>query len=275
MTMRMPRIPPMLLPGLSLALLVALPVNAVIIRHDTGYGEYYAREYDFPAVFPLEADERHGSCIATLIAPSWAITAAHCLRETALQQYLDQQRPYPVEVAGQSVQVTRAVPHHYYPRGPAIGGPDVDLALLELDRALGVPRPMPLYRGAGEQGRVMTFLGWGFHALGSGGRFMNDGQFRQARNRVLHAGQRLRFRFDDPGSKDAEALPLEGLPGTGDSGGPALLRHEGRWHLAGVAVGELAREAGNGEELRQGLYGAEVLYERLSRHQQWIDSIIQ
>lgn len=102
---------------------------------------------------------------------------------------------------------------------------------------------------------------------------MNDGQFRRARNTVTQAGNRLHFRFDDPVTPDSDALPLEGLPGIGDSGGPALLLHEGRWHLAGVAVGELARQADDGTELRQGLYGAVVLYERLSRHQQWIDAV--
>lgn len=263
---------PAFLMGLSLSLMAALPVNAIIIRHDTGYSEYHARESDFPGIFHLEAsDRRH--CIATLIAPSWAITAAHCLEETALQGHLDRGHPYPVEVAGQSVHITGAVRHQHYPAGPARGGPDVDLALLRLDRTLGVPRPVPLYRQSDEQGRVMTFLGWGFHALGDGGRFTNDGQFRRARNTVLHAGKRLRFRFDDPGSPDSQALPLEGLPGTGDSGGPALLRHDGRWYLAGVAVGELAREADDGSEMRQGLYGAEVLYERISLHQQWIDAV--
>lgn len=256
-------------------LLAAVPASAIIIRHDTGYDEYFASEAEFPAVFRLATRNGSATCIATLIDPSWAITAAHCLQETPLQEHLDAGRPYSVEVAGQRAQVIEAVVHERYaPASAGSGGADVDLALLRMDRALGVPRPVPLWRQQDELGRVMTFLGWGFHAVGSGGRFMNDGRFRQARNTVTRAGDRLWFRFDDPVGTDSDALPLEGLPGTGDSGGPALLFHDGRWHLAGVAVGELARQADDGTDLRQGLYGAVVLYERLSRHQQWIDSVI-
>lgn len=262
-----------LVPALLCSLLVAVPAGAIIIRHDTGYDEYFAREADFPAVFRLAARNGNATCIATLIHPSWAITAAHCLQETPLQEHLDTGRPYTVEIAGQSVEVVDAVVHERYLPGAMHGGADVDLALLRMDRALGIPRPVPLYRQSDELGRDMTFLGWGFHAVGSGGRFMNDGRFRRARNTVTHAGDRLQFRFDDPVMADSEALPLEGLPGTGDSGGPALLFHEGRWHLAGVAVGELARQTEDGTDLRQGLYGAVVLYERLSRHREWIDAV--
>ncbi len=254
-------------------LLVTLPASAIIIRHDTGYEAYFAREADFPAVFYLEARQRQRSCVATLIRPSWALTAAHCLQETPLGDYLDRQQPYSVEVAGQEARVTDAVIHRDYRREDRAGRAEVDLALLRLDRALDLPRPMPLYRGGAERGRVMTFVGWGFHALGSGGRFMNDGRFRQATNRVIHADERLQFRFDDPGGTDSGALPLEGVPGTGDSGGPALVQRDGRWWLAGVAVGELARDGEDGNELRQGLYGAVVLYERVSRHQDWIDRV--
>ncbi|MEX1196780.1 MAG: trypsin-like serine protease [Pseudohongiellaceae bacterium] len=262
-----------LVAALMCTVLATVPASAIIIRHDTGYDEYFAREADFPAVFHLTDDNERPACIATLIDASWAITAAHCLRETPLQNHLDAGRPFSVEVAGQEVEIIDAVVHEHYAPDSMHGGSDVDLALLRLDRALGFPRPVPLYRQAKEQGRVMTFVGWGFHAVGSGGRFMNDERFRKARNTVTRAGDRLHFRFDDPVTPGSDALPLEGLPGTGDSGGPALLFHEERWHLAGVAVGELARQGEDGADLRQGLYGAVVLYERLSIHQQWIDAV--
>lgn len=271
---RLRRISVRLVAALLCCTMVALPAAAIVIRHDTGYDDYFAREADFPAVFPLAARQGQATCVATLIHRSWAITAAHCLAETPLQSYLDSDRPWPVEIAGQTVQVVDAVVHERYRRDAMPQGTDVDLALLRLDRRLGVPRPIPLYPGSDESGRVVTFVGWGFHGLGSGGAFMNDGRFRRARNAVSHAGERLHFRFDDPVAPDSAALPLEGLPGTGDSGGPALMEHEERWHLAGIAVGEVARRSAGGEELRQGLYGAVVVYERLSRHRHWIESVL-
>ncbi len=94
-----------------------------------------------------------------------------------------------------------------------------------------------------------------------------------ARNTIDTTNHRLRFSFDDPRPADSQAIDLEGLPGLGDSGGPALLATELGWQVAGIAIGELQRE---GELLhRQGMYGAVGVYERLSLHADWIEEIIR
>jgi len=58
------------------------------------------------------------------------------------------------------------------------------------------------------------------------------------------------------------------MPSLGDSGGPALIQEEDRWLLAGIAVGEVMDE--NFTEETQGSYGSVAVYERVSRHVEWI-----
>ena len=61
--------------------------------------------------------------------------------------------------------------------------------------------------------------------------------------------------------------------GLGDSGGPALIETAAGSRLAGVAVGQLVDTIDYDEET-QGRYGAIAIYERVSSHLQWIESVI-
>jgi hypothetical protein len=99
---------------------------------------------------------------------------------------------------------------------------------------------------------------------------LNDGRLRFARNKVTEALEQLRFVFDTPDGPESLAVAYEGVPGLGDSGGPALVRHNNTWRIAGVAVGELEQASGG----VTGLYGATIVYERVSRHLAWIRQVI-
>lgn len=228
----------------------------------------------FPSVFWLEQRSNRKICVATLIDAQWALTAAHCVEETDLRAHIARAGEYVVQIAGVMSGIDTVVMHpNYafrYEQGHA--SEEVDLALLRLSEPLAMPVPMSLYRGQDELDRVATLLGWGYFGVGTTGIQSDDGRFRRANNRVTEANGRLRFDFDDPRQPDSRAVELEGLPGLGDSGGPALLQTAEGWHIAGVAIGEIAAESAPAGV--QGLYGAVGVYERVSGHLDWIESVI-
>lgn len=259
---------------LAEAIAIGNRAHAIVIRHDTGYARHVARETQFPAVFWLEQRAARKVCVATLIHPQWAITAAHCLEETSLLQVLVTDGEYPVHIAGETHSIDHVVihPEYQYRYSATEADREVDLALLRLTSPLPYPIPVGVYRDRDELDRVATFLGWGYFGLGTTGIQVDDGRFRLARNTVSTAAGRLRFDFDDPRLPGSRAVELEGLPGLGDSGGPALLETAEGWRIAGVAVGEIGVTSDLAR--RQGLYGAVGVYERLSGHLEWIESVI-
>jgi secreted trypsin-like serine protease len=257
---------------LALLVFVLVPADAIVIRHDTGYTRYLASEADYPGVFPLAQLGRRRICVATLGAPQWALTAAHCVSETPIQAALTDGDTYAVEVDRQTHHIDAVHWHPGWSDGPSehLNSRQFDLALLHLSPPVAAAALVP-YRGDNEAAQAMTFLGWGYTGIGTTGTSVADGRLRFAQNTVMQADERLRFEFDDPRNRNGRALEFEGIPGLDDSGGPALMLEDGVLRLAGIAVGELARAA---DEAGAGRYGAIVVYERVSRHLDWIESVI-
>ena len=208
---------------LSLIAFSALTSHGIIVRHDVGQTAYETRSIDYPAVFFLERQGSRKICVATLIHPQWAITAAHCTEETMLGDTLDQDRRFAVQVGGQAREIDLMIKHPLYEQGAP---DDVDLALLRFQKPLPSPRPIPLNTSTDELHQIVTIVGWGYFGVGTQGRQYDDGRMRQANNRISRAERYLRFVFDDPRDRQAESLPLEGTLGLGDSGGPAILNSE-------------------------------------------------
>jgi secreted trypsin-like serine protease len=243
--------------------------HAIIIRHDVGPARYEVRESSYPSVFFLERQGNRKVCAATVIHPQWAITAAHCVEQTLLGNTLANGRDFAVLIAGQYREIDAVIIHPEFDLEDAA---DVDLALLRFKQASATPRTMPLYLQELESDSIVTLLGWGYFGLGTTGRQYNDGSFRLAMNRITEVDRRFRIRFDDPRDSASQALPLEGMPSLGDSGGPALFESEDGLFLVGITVGELT--AADFSEETQGKYGAVAVYESVVAQLDWIASVI-
>ena len=158
-----------LIPAASFVLLagIASGASAIVVRHDVPDAAYLARESEFPAVFSLYRTRAgHNECVATLIHPKFALTAAHCAREKAL---LDGTGPdgtgYDVWIGGLPARIDRVV-HH-----PGDGGSHApDLAVLRLAEPVSHVAPLPLYRGTQEVGQVVAMPGWGPKTASSASR---------------------------------------------------------------------------------------------------------
>ncbi len=173
-----------------------------------------------------------------------------------------------VEVDDEDYTISELVVHPAYKHPQQIEA--VDLALIKLDRPVAGIRPLSLYNQLDEIDKVVSFVGWGFTGMGTPGMLDNDGKMRRAQNTVMNAGKWLEFLFDDPREANSMALPLEGVPGLGDSGGPALLETPQGLMIMGVALGEI----NNPLATQQGAYGSISLYERVSTHYDWILGVI-
>ncbi|PCI75853.1 MAG: hypothetical protein COB20_11955 [SAR86 cluster bacterium] len=243
--------------------------SAIIIRHDVGPVRYEVRESNYPSVFFLERQGNRKVCAATIIHQQWALTAAHCVEQTLLGNTLANGRDFAVIVAGQDREIDAVIIHPEFDLQDAA---DVDLALLRFKQASVTPRAMPLHLQELEADTIVTLLGWGYFGLGTTGRQYNDGSFRLAMNRITDVDHRFRIRFDDPRDFASQALPLEGMPSLGDSGGPALLESENGLFLVGITVGEI--EADDFSEETQGRYGAVAVYESVTMQLDWIEAVI-
>jgi len=149
-----------------------------------------------------------------------------------------------------------------------------DIGLLELQDPVSDAAPVPYYTGSAEAGQVAELFGDG--ATGTDITAIPDkaphrGQWRRAQNRITKAdGPWIRYVFDC----NSDALPLEGVIGFGDSGGPVVISVNGIWTLAGLAHGldgtfkeALAVRAG---AFKQGLCGQTFASARVSFFAHWI-----
>lgn len=230
----------------------------MILRHDRRDRESLVDPCKWPAITTFF----HGNGAASLIAPTWLLTAAHVARS------LSAGFPRSVELAEQRYAIARVILHPAYdPRWEEAEedeeGETVDLALVELATPVDHVEPYALFPSSDEVGQECLLLGAGQYGDGVRGARGSDHQLRRVTNVVAESTPFwLAFRFEAP----PDGTPLEGVCGGGDSGGPAFIQAQGRLLLAGISSWQLR----GGKVL--GLYGCVEHYTRVSRFLDWIDA---
>lgn len=232
-----------------LVMMMSFPAAAIVIRHDVGAKQYLAEPADFAPLATLYADGAHG----TLIKPDWVVTAAHATFCINPGSY--------IRLNNELHQIEGVFIHQDYQPGKSH-----DIALIKLVTPINNVKPAEIYTEADELGKITWFIGAGGTGNGLTGQTvdnrMNGGVLRKAQNSITQAdGPLLTFHFD---SHDA-ALPLEGVSGGGDSGGPAYITHGDSHYLLGIS----SRVAGG----NIGTYGVTEVYSRVSFFRPWIEAI--
>jgi trypsin len=226
---------------LVLTLLLALPAPAGAASSIVG-GAETAREWPFmayiekPARQELELIDMQ-TCGATLIAPTWVMTAAHCIDVDTLDPlYLVVtlgRHSRSATDTGERIQARSVIVHENYDMPISAN----DVALVELERP-AAETPIQV-AGQGEEGlwapRTMaTVLGWG--ATSDGGA--DSDVLKEAQVPVIADADCDRVEPDfDVATMVCAAFLEEGGTDTcqGDSGGPLLVpAPDGGWRQVGI-----------------------------------------
>ena len=241
-----------ILTGTVFALLYNISAQAIVIRHDVDDNEYLAKANDFPPLATLYSIGVHG----TLIAPSWVVTAGHAV--------FCMEPGDKIKVGDQWAEIESRFADADYELGE-----DNDIALLKIKQPITNIKPAKLYRGSEESQQNIWFIGVGGSGNGNIGQTLsysqNKGTLRKAENKIEKVSKReIFFVFD----KGEDALPLEGVSGNADSGGPAYKLIDDDYYLFGISSRNNSFFKDIGE------YGVDEVYSRISFHASWVDKII-
>lgn len=244
--------------------------NAVIKRHDVSRENYVldtVPEYliDMP-------HEGHG----VLIDSQWVVTVAH----TIFYDYVG--KDLIIGLKAYEIESVHIHPEYIEPNKGLLKGDLAplmsffksrsDIALIKLTSTVSDIEPINIYSGKNEKGMMITVYGRGASGNGLTGEDPDTKSLRvmnHFQNVVeIAEGNWLAFKFDEPES----ALPLEGMHGSGDSGGASVILVEGVSVLVGLSSWQLGH--GDISTFKGGLYGTTAYQVRVSNYYDWILNIL-
>lgn len=166
-----------------------------------------------------------------------------------------------------------------------------DFAIVRLVEPVDNVETQPaLYKGDDEEGKMLTFIGYGYRGYGSKGQDTSmdtddkpaaaEGLIEsvvEAKKPVPKKGDAGNYfgiwlpkengSIDNPFDKDGAAKPaspLVGLLGSGDSGGPAWIETSNGWVIAGI----------NSNGANNAAYGDQSWFPRVSSVKEWIKKVV-
>lgn len=258
-------------------LLLSCSAGAVVIRDDVDDAKYRVPDTELPALADLPM-EGHG----VLIAPRWVLTAAHAVTWQAggvdavtinhVRRHVERLVLYPGYRRLPQPLIDQALKTGDATRIIAFLSASNDVALLKLSAPVTDVAPVALYRHGDELGKTVEIVGKGATGTGSRGQDA-DGAHRTVLRRAFNTISRVQgpwlcYTFRKPPS----ALPLEGISGDGDSGGPVLIQAVGQWKVAGLASWK--RGTDNAILRHPGFYGQTNDNVRVSHYAHWIDEVM-
>ena len=177
----------------------------------------------------LELHVGNSQCTAVVVAPRWALTAAHCVEVPSHVSL-----PHPdIHVHRPDRRITRLVPHPDYNDGDAVRGSRNDIAFIEVDRPFGIE---PAELATAEQfqlfvqhGAMIRVVGWGLVAEGQQAPTLQESSWPLSRCNAISA-------YLAPRDRCFEMTPFVHEIMNGDSGAPVYLQIGGRRRLIGIAT---------------------------------------
>lgn len=244
---------------------------AVVKRHDVSEKNYEVT--NTPEYLINMPHEGHG----VLITPEWIVTVAHVI----FYDYKGKK----IKVGNTDYQISKVIVHPDYTqpdkslfKGDAKPLMDFfknrsDIALIKLSSRVSDVTPIELYGSTDERGKIVTVYGQGATGDGLVGEIAETKPLKTLKlfqNIIENSDANwLSYKFDNPSS----ALALEGMHGSGDSGGSSIIYKNDTPYLVGLSSWQFW--SGDISLFKGGLYGSIGYQVRISSYKKWIYATLE